>query len=82
MANRGCGISFLEVFQCHPGLALGTLLWASPLEQGLEQVDTEGPSNHSVNSNKVTNQVIAPVHKANRTGIKLKEGMGKEEERR
>ena len=76
VANRGCGVSFLETFQCCRGMALGTLLWVSLLEQGLEQMDTGDPSNHSANCIKLTNQ----GHEADRAGIKLKEGMGKEEE--
>ena len=35
--HRGCGLSSLEIFQSHLDTALGTLLWVSLLEQGLEQ---------------------------------------------
>lgn len=38
---QGCLISFLEIFQSH----LVTLLRMSPLEQGLDQMDSEVPSN-------------------------------------
>ena len=49
-AQRGCGVSFLGDLQKPPGLVLGTLLWVSLLEQGLDQMDPEVPSNlsHSV----------------------------------
>jgi len=45
--QRGCGVFSLWFLQCHPGMALGTLLWMSPLGQGLEQRDPEGPASLS-----------------------------------
>ena len=40
---RACGLS-LETFRPQQDMGLGTLLWVSLLEQGLGQMDPEGPS--------------------------------------
>ena len=40
---RGCEVSSLWISQSCLDVALGTLLWVSLLEKGLEQMDPEGP---------------------------------------
>lgn len=39
LAQRGCGFSSLEIFQSCLDTGLGSLLWVSLPEQGLEQMD-------------------------------------------
>jgi len=41
------GVSSLEIFKSHLDVVLGSLLWVSLLEQGLEQMDSEVPANLS-----------------------------------
>ena len=45
--QRGCGVSSLQIFKSHLDVSLGSLLWVSLLEQGLEQMDSEVPANLS-----------------------------------
>lgn len=45
VAQRGCGLSSLEVSRSHLDMVTNTLLWVSLLEQRLDQMDTEVPSN-------------------------------------
>lgn len=45
LVPQHCGVSSLEIFQSFLGVLLGTLLWVSLLEQGLEQTDLEVPAN-------------------------------------
>jgi len=47
VAQRGCGVSSLEISRRHLNVGLGTLLWGSLLEQGLGQMDTEGTASLS-----------------------------------
>ena len=43
VAQRGCRVSSLEIFRSHLNIMLGTVLWMSLLEQGLDQVNFKAP---------------------------------------
>jgi len=45
VVRRGCGISSLEIFESHLSMFLGTLVWVFLLEQELDWLDPEQPSN-------------------------------------
>ena len=45
VAQRCCGVFSQEIFKISLDVVLGTLLWVSLLEQRLDQVDPEIPSN-------------------------------------
>lgn len=44
-AQRGCGVSSLEISKSCLDMSLGTLLWVSLRGQGLDQVEPEVPYN-------------------------------------
>lgn len=47
VAQRGCGVSSFEISRSHLDVGLGTMLWVSLLDQGLGQMDPEGPASLS-----------------------------------
>lgn len=43
IAQGGYGDLYLEVFKSSLNVILGTMLWMSLLEQGLDKMDSDGP---------------------------------------